>query len=1388
MRVSFVFCSILICLAAGDELTDFGKCKVSGLGVEYTGEIAKTESGVRCQSWSMELPHKIDTNLTDDKFPDGSKKAARNYCRNPDRRPDGPWCYTISADLIYETCAIPFCSFSQCRATGPGSEYGGVHRRTVSGRKCLKWDKDRSKVLIGGNYTKVVKANRSSFPENSASKAKNYCRNPSGDLGGPWCLVENDEQDYIEKEYCDIPFCDDRECSVFARNYQTYTHYTDFNGSAMASLKFDLKLWNSDDFNNASARLVLSVLALPLTGKEIDVLGVGVEIFISNKQSGLRFGNKDKPDFEDTPGLLTSTNFTTFALSWDRGFITFGVEGRMRPIFLAEIRTKNNLLGFQRDKFDFYSVQGTNVLWNIPFCLEDDECDVHTTTGGLFQRFWPLRQKDIVYDLYLYVRAFHSASLLITASPVSDYPHFKMVLYGPNGFTRFTVKEHEGASEIVLKEIQLEDIVSYWEWSEFSVSFFANSLQIYMKKAIGMHSILEEKHDIFRTLRWFSVGSANGVAHWSFYCAPPEFARPPVALLPECALNPNEPDYKGTQDVTSSGLPCLPWSGAKMLPPEAEGMYPDWTARLQARNYCRDPVGGGQGTFCYALSRNSTKTIEKRFCRLRRCKSQLCKMAGTGNDFIGQVSVTRGNRMCDSWDPNPETAVHFNYMFTFNDSYFAEMKASDARNFCRNPSRDVSGSWCYTTDPEVVQDLCGIKDCDKPEECTVIVSGSSKGDRSRTDRKIYVLPQWKEEGLHGGLRFSLKEWNPDLLSGFSFSLYPRNGRGEIELIIGADMNEKVELYLNGKLMEKKTFPHLILAGKWTDFWLQVRKGIVRCCFLCSPLTRHDFTTGEVLLGFKGVPTALFEWKHQQSSEVFEPAFLSYRTLYDTMPIGVFFDVKTRRLHQCGISDDALFQCEECHTENTTEGSFLNFLPVGLHSTEENTVHRNLTLKIRGVGIAWISFTWVTNNFNSYLLKIDALNDVVGFYRVEPPPRSMEGQMFPLVEVPVPHPIIPTNWSHLLVAWTERRFYVELNHEPVFHHDNDRPLLLYWFSVAAAAGWITWSANCEPLDLDGPPVDGGWSEWSPWSCTVSCGGGEGYRTRTCSNPHPNIFGKLCQGAPTATGQCNDFPCGDISPDTLDLIHKNLQSNSYSFLVDEDSAVLLRNERELLKQVKKESPEAFVEWTLNGIFIGQNRRVSFEGDDISIRQAKPSDAGTYVCMVYRINQRRVVLKVITLAVKSRKFDVDTRATWSYTLQCHSVILGYVYTDLSLMLMLNGGTYLDYGTTTLAAVNSHTLDPLNRSHTGNWSCVVQQKDLGLKWTTNYVRVNVKKRPNFYTNLMEDRLTAPLFGHFRSEDAVLAALIVFTVFVFLLTVVFLFVYFKYCSLRSRYKRNRRM
>lgn len=58
------------------------------------------------------------------------------------------------------------------------------------------------------------KFSKRNFPDESRGDAKKYCRNPDGDLGGPWCFVEIvNSGGVVEKDYCDIPLCDDRVCA-----------------------------------------------------------------------------------------------------------------------------------------------------------------------------------------------------------------------------------------------------------------------------------------------------------------------------------------------------------------------------------------------------------------------------------------------------------------------------------------------------------------------------------------------------------------------------------------------------------------------------------------------------------------------------------------------------------------------------------------------------------------------------------------------------------------------------------------------------------------------------------------------------------------------------------------------------------------------------------------------------------------------------------------------------------------------------------------------------------------------------------------------------------------------------------------------------------------------
>lgn len=247
------------------------------------------------------------------------------------------------------------------------------------------------------------------------------------------------------------------------------------------------------------------------------------------------------------------------------------------------------------------------------------------------------------------------------------------------------------------------------------------------------------------------------------------------------------------------------------------------------------------------------------------------------------------------------------------------------------------------------------------------------------------------------------------------------------------------------------------------------------------------------------------------------------------------------------------------------------------------------------------------------------------------------------------------------------------------------------------------------------------------------------------------------------------------------------------VKEHGSIILENNKEILSKIAEESPDAFYEWTVNGVFLRyEEGRVGFRGDSIFIERALVEDGGVYVCMVHRVNKQRLVIRVISLVIITEDYVISTRASLSITLKSNAVTLGYIYSDLSQKWLLDDKVYVDYGITTLAAVSVEIIDSLNSSHNGVWRCIVEQEDLKLKWITNYVNVQVKSKPTFFTHLMEDKLTAPIFGWLKTERNILIAIIVIIVSVIVVVAVVLVLYLKFATLttfrtRTAYNRNRR-
>lgn len=84
------------------QLTD--DCR-NGNGRFYLGTMNVTKSGIPCQRWDTQHPHRhIQPPLVFPQLIEGE-----NYCRNAGGEEPQPWCYTLDESLRWQHCEIPIC-------------------------------------------------------------------------------------------------------------------------------------------------------------------------------------------------------------------------------------------------------------------------------------------------------------------------------------------------------------------------------------------------------------------------------------------------------------------------------------------------------------------------------------------------------------------------------------------------------------------------------------------------------------------------------------------------------------------------------------------------------------------------------------------------------------------------------------------------------------------------------------------------------------------------------------------------------------------------------------------------------------------------------------------------------------------------------------------------------------------------------------------------------------------------------------------------------------------------------------------------------------------------------------------------------------------------------
>ena len=86
-------------LACDETLT--GEAGDEDFGTEYIGCQQETVSGLTCQNWETNWPHSHSFNALS--APD-AHLGNHNHCRNPDKDPNGIWCYTTDPSTRWEYC------------------------------------------------------------------------------------------------------------------------------------------------------------------------------------------------------------------------------------------------------------------------------------------------------------------------------------------------------------------------------------------------------------------------------------------------------------------------------------------------------------------------------------------------------------------------------------------------------------------------------------------------------------------------------------------------------------------------------------------------------------------------------------------------------------------------------------------------------------------------------------------------------------------------------------------------------------------------------------------------------------------------------------------------------------------------------------------------------------------------------------------------------------------------------------------------------------------------------------------------------------------------------------------------------------------------------------
>uniref|UniRef100_A0A8C9TNP9 Hepatocyte growth factor n=1 Tax=Scleropages formosus TaxID=113540 RepID=A0A8C9TNP9_SCLFO len=157
--------------------------------------------------------------------------------------------------------------------------------------------------------------------------------------------------------------------------------------------------------------------------------------------------------------------------------------------------------------------------------------------------------------------------------------------------------------------------------------------------------------------------------------------------------------YRGTVDVTPSGIKCQRWDS--QFPHNHSYSPQNYKCKDLRENFCRNP-NGADLPWCFTMDPN----VRWAFCtNIPRCGTETVSTEDcyedNGQKYRGQLSKTRSGVQCGHWEDHAKSW----------DRNSTAAAAGLERNYCRNPDGDKHGPWCYTNSSSLPWDYCMINFC-----------------------------------------------------------------------------------------------------------------------------------------------------------------------------------------------------------------------------------------------------------------------------------------------------------------------------------------------------------------------------------------------------------------------------------------------------------------------------------------------------------------------------------------------------------------------------------------------------------------------------------------------------------------------------------------------------